>query len=346
MRQLAPFLVDAGWDVTVYGREKSVRRDDPTRDRRVRSVFTRGVESKSASTLSFGLTSVLHAMWRKPSVALVMNVANGYWLPLLRLRGIPTVVNVDGIEWEREKWNRLGRAVFKLGARMTARFAKVIVCDSIEIARRWREEFGRESVIIAYGGTFRPRSALPPLGLPSRRYVLFVARFVPENSVQQFLEAVPAIAKQADVVIVGSSGYGGVVDEQVQALSAANPRVHALGQVSDDDLLFGLWEHAGVYFHGHSVGGTNPALVQAMACGAPTVARDTVFNREVLAEHAEFVQPNANEIQEAVLALLSNVGRAEVLSRGAQERAHKEYSWEKINHSYETTLREASRRQS
>ena len=97
VRKLAPFLVDQGWDVTVYGRLGSTKDTDPEFDRRVKTITTWGVETKSVSTLSYGLTASLDASRKRPDVALVMNVANGYFLPLLRARGIPTLVNVDGI---------------------------------------------------------------------------------------------------------------------------------------------------------------------------------------------------------------------------------------------------------
>ena len=113
-----------------------------------------------------------------------------------------------------------------------------------------------------------------------------VARFVPENSVSAFFDAAAAISRRAPVVIVGSSGYGGPLDERASQLADSNPDVQWRGHINDDQELFALWQHAGVYFHGHSVGGTNPALVQAMACGAPVLARDTVYNREVLGRRA------------------------------------------------------------
>src|SRR5690606_13265157 len=87
VRKLAPYLAEQGWDVTVYGRPDAVRKGDPEVDRRVRSVLTRGIENKSLSTLSYGLTASASAMVRKPDVAVVMNVANGFFLPLLKLRG-------------------------------------------------------------------------------------------------------------------------------------------------------------------------------------------------------------------------------------------------------------------
>jgi glycosyltransferase involved in cell wall biosynthesis len=118
-----------------------------------------------------------------------------------------------------------------------------------------------------------------------------------------------------------------------------------LGHVRNDDLLLSLWQHCGVYFHGHSVGGTNPALVQAMACGAPVVARDTVFNREVLSpEGAKFVQPNPKDIADAVNSLLLDPVERARLSAVVTARATELYSWELVCSSYEAELDRVSRR--
>lgn len=337
VRKLAPYLAEANWQTTVYGRPGSTREHDSDRDFRVCTVETPGVESKSLSTLSFGLTSTLHACIRKPDVAIVMNVANGFWLPLLRLRGIPTLVNVDGIEWDRAKWGRFAKAVFKLGAKFTATFGDTLVSDSREIARRWKQDFKRDSVFIPYGG--EAPGALPVTeDLPRRGYVLVVARFVPENSMNEFFEAVPAIAASYPVVIVGSSGYGGPLDEKAAELARTHSNVKWLGHVNDDEKLLSLWQHAGVYFHGHSVGGTNPALVQAMACGAPVVARDTVYNREVLGDGAQFVAPTAQDISDTVASVMADTELQSSASHSAIERAEQEYTWDLVCASYEQQI--------
>ena len=338
VRQLAPFLAGRGWNVTVYGRPGATKSDDPSFDPRVTSVVTKGIENKSLSTLSYGLTSTMDAVRQRPDVALVMNVANGYWLPLLKRAGIPTLVNVDGIEWDRAKWGWFAKTVFRGGARMTAKHGSRLVYDAVEIARRWKNDFGVEGEFIPYGGDTLNENLPVETGLERRTYVLMVARFVPENTVVEFLDAANTISAKADVVIVGSSGYEGELDVRAAELSAENPRVHWLGHLSDDRRLHSLWQHAGVYFHGHSVGGTNPALVQAMACGAPVLARDTVYNREVLGAGGEFCQPDEQSIAEAALRLLSDALRLEELSSENVRRAASDYSWEMVNGRYESAL--------
>ena len=331
VRRVAPALADRGWHVRVYGRKGGVDRTADA-DPRVDSVLTPGVETTALSTLSYGLTAVLHALVRKPDVALVMNVANGFWLPLLRMRGIPTVVNVDGIEWERDKWSRLGKAVFRWGARLTARFADELIFDAQAVGDYWRREFGRSGIFVPYGGDAAPPLPVEP-DLEAGRYVLLVARFVPENTVSEFLAAAPAIAEKADVdvVVVGAGGADDPIQQAANALASTHGRIKLLGHLSDDRRLHSLWQHAGVYFHGHTVGGTNPALVQAMALGARVVARDTVYNREVLDSAGIYCDGDAESIMQAVVAALSD---ERPLGLRAAKRAACHYSWSGVVDGY------------
>lgn len=339
VRRLAPYLVEQGWDVTVYGRPGATEPDDVDRDLRVDARTTWGIESRALSTLTYGLTSTVDAALRRADVALVMNVANGFWLPVLRARGIPTIVNVDGLEWEREKWSALGKAVFRAGARLTARWATERVVDARTIGRAWEERFGVGGKFIPYGADVPPPLPVEP-GFIHRRYALMVARFVPENTVAPFFAAAERLAADHDVIVVGSSGYGGDLDERAASLSERLPRFHWLGHIHDDARLHALWQHAGAYFHGHSVGGTNPALVQAMAAGAPIVARDTPHAREVLGTEAGvFTAPAPADIEAALRQLLEAPERQQQFSDAAVARARASYSWDAVNAHYEKLLR-------
>jgi glycosyltransferase involved in cell wall biosynthesis len=261
-----------------------------------------------------------------------MNVANGFWLPILKLAGVPTLVNVDGMEWLRAKWGTIAKAVFYWGARATARFATRRVYDSLEIERRWKAEFRPgEGIFIPYGGDVTPELPIEP-GLSRRGYVLVVARLVPENSIGEFFDIVPELAEQYPVVIVGSAGYGGELDERARQLSRLSG-VTWLGHIRDDIRLASLWQHAGAYFHGHTVGGTNPALVQAMACGAPVVARGTVYNREVLGDAGLFAE-SKDDIMKQIVRLLNDNEIATTLVNRAINRAREHYSWDLVCNRY------------
>lgn len=332
VRRLAPYLGQLEWDVRVYSRPGHVTGRDEGVNPSVKSVTTWGIDRRSLSTLSYGLSSCLHALRHPTDVALVMNCANGFWLPLLRLRGIRIVVNVDGIEWERAKWGPLARWTFKTGARLTARFADQLVFDAKAIALYWQAEFGRSGVFIPYGGD-PSEGTEGQTEFADRPYVLLVARFVPENSIEEFFEAVPRVTEFADVVLVGSDGDG-VFDSAARRLAESTPGVHWLGHLSDDDRLHSLWQNSAVYFHGHSVGGTNPALVQAMALGANVVARDTPYNREVLEDAGRYCRPEASHI----VATLAEALTAPRDSVAVAERARRHYSWEGVCRAYAKTL--------
>lgn len=337
VRRLAPFLADRGWDVTVHGRRDGIRQDDPGRDPRVHSVPVWALESKSLSNLSSGLASALALLRRPPDIALVMSTAIGFWLPLLKLRRIPTVANTDGIEWERDKWGRLAKAVLFAGAWLTARFADALVFDARAIEQYWQRRFHRDGWYIPYGGEPLTEPPIPP-GLEPHRYILLVARFVPENTVAEFLQAAERLAADYPVVLVGSTGWGGELDDIAAHLQAAHSNVHWLGHIADERTLNGLYANAAVYFHGHSVGGTNPSLVQAMASGTPIVARDTVYNREVLGESGVYCEPDPASIERAIRRVLEDPDALSRMGRDNQLRAQTHFTWERVCADYEQVL--------
>jgi len=345
VRHLAPYLVRRGHVVTVFDRD----RDRCTDGHRVRLIngirvySSRGLAGIRSSTLSHGLTSSVVAAKECPDVVLVMNVANGLFLPLFRARRVPVVFNVDGIEWERDKWSPLAKQVFLTGARATARWADVLIADSRVIAERWQQDYGRLSTFVPYGGDPQTEPAnsdrIVELGLKPGRYVLIVARLVPENNVTMMLHA--AKASGAATVVVGSGG-GTKLERSIYAQHDP-PHVLILGHVSDQNLLAALWAHCGVYLHGHSVGGTNPALVQALGLGAPVLAHDTAFNREVLIRDEMLVPLNIESIVSRIQELLSSdVRRASFIEWG-RSRVAGVYNWKAVCARYEAILRRVAR---
>jgi glycosyltransferase involved in cell wall biosynthesis len=159
---------------------------------------------------------------------------------------------------------------------------------------------------------------------------------VPENSVGEFFDAVDVLARDYPIAIVGSSGYSNHYDLTAQKLDREHDNVTWFGHVSDDNILYSLWQHAGAYFHGHSVGGTNPALVQAMACGAPIVARNTVYNREVLSSLATYVEARPESIIDGLQSSMCNSAAFD--PRATLARARTAYSWDGVCKAYEQAL--------
>ena len=340
VRHLAPYLTDAGCDVTVYCRGSEDSRGSSNIDD-ITCVQTFGIEGKATSTLSFGLTAALDSRRRHPDVALVLNVANGFFLPILRRAGVGTVVNVDGIEWERGKWSRMGKAVFLAGARMTARHADTIVVDSHVIGDIWRSKFGVDSTYIPYGAPVVRdvgHDRLDRIGVEPGAYVLVVARLVPENNVGLFLDALRVLDFGLPAVIVGSAGTPSPLEDEVRSAAAEHPELRWLGQVHDQELLTQLWGHCGAYFHGHSVGGTNPSLLQAMGCGSPTVAVDTPFNREVLGPDARLCPAEPEEIAARLKTVVGDPALRSRLAAEGRSTVERRYRWDDVCRGYASAL--------
>jgi glycosyltransferase involved in cell wall biosynthesis len=340
VRHLAPYLVEAGHDVTVYCRTRSGGQRI-WRTEGVRCIATPGHDSKSLSTLTFGMTATLDASFRRFDSILVLNIANGFWFPALRASRTPFAVNTDGIEWERGKWSRIGRAIFRLGARMTARCADALICDSQAIGDIWKHRFGRESTYIPYGAPVLndvARDQLDAIGLQSQSYLLVVARLAPENNIELTLDALELLADQAPhAVIVGSANFDSPIEARLQAMTTTG-RVLWLGHVDDQQLLTQLWSHCAVYVHGHSVGGTNPALLQALGAGAPTLALDTPFNAEVLPFAEDRYPRDARVLADRIRSVTTSPVRHAEMTRRGRSVVRERYSWDRVCQAYADLL--------
>ncbi len=340
VRYLARHIAQNGHEVTVYCRA----REDGERTwvtEGVRCIATPGRDTKSLSTLTFGMTATLDASLRHFDSVLVLNIANGFWFPMLRASRTPFAVNTDGIEWERGKWSRVGRATFRAGAWMTARNSGSLICDSQAIGAVWKKRFGRESTFIPYGALVLDdvgRDRLETVGLQDQPYLLVVARLAPENNVELTLDALDLLGDQAPLaIIVGSANFDSPIEARLQRMETAG-RVKWLGHVADQELLTQLWANSAVYVHGHSVGGTNPALLQALGAGAPTIALDTPFNTEVLPLSEQLFPSNASVLAEQINSVIGSSERQQHMRSAGQRIIRERYSWGDVCQRYTDIL--------
>jgi glycosyltransferase involved in cell wall biosynthesis len=340
VRHLAPYLVEAGHNVTVYCRTRDGGRR-VWRTEGVRCIATPGHDSKSLSTLSFGMTATVDASFRRFDSVLVLNIANGFWFPALRASRTPFAVNTDGIEWERGKWSRIGRATFRAGAWMTARNAGALVCDSHAIGAIWKGLFDRESTFIPYGAPVLSdvgRDRLAAAGVADEQYLLAVARLAPENNVELTLDALEMLGDQAPkAVIVGSANFDSPIETRLRAMESAG-MIKWLGHVDDQQLLTQLWANSTVYVHGHSVGGTNPALLQALGAGAPTLALDTTFNAEVLPYAQHLFPLDARVLAERIQSVVESQPLQNEMADRGRSVIRERYAWEDVCKAYLKTL--------
>lgn len=334
MEELGVRLVARGFRVTVYCRSHSTPRG-LTEHRGMELVVLPTLPTKYLDTPVHTFLSCLDAGKRGFDAALVVNSANALFLPLLAVAGIPTALNVDGIEKRRAKWGAFGRGVYALSERLAAVLPDILVTDAEVIERHYLARYGAASVPIAYGVDPRPpreRGVLARLGLEPGGYFLYVSRFEPENNPHRVAAAYRAVSGEVPLVMVGGAPYARGFIRSFTA--GADPRILFPGPIYGEgyrELLGG----ALAYVHATEVGGTHPALVEAMGHGACCLVNDTPENREVAGEVALYFEAARPETLAAALERVrARPEEAAERGRRAAERARERYSWEVVADQY------------
>lgn len=335
--ELAVRLSDRGHQVSVYCRRRFASPADNF-DARVRRVILPGLPSKYFDTVFHTLLSILHVVTTDAEVALICNVANSpfAWLP--RLFGIPTVLNVDGLDRKRRKWNFLGRVYLFLCELVSLFTPSRLLTDSFFIQRYFRDRYGVDAEVIAYGAQPPAAAAGRRFELPARRYVLCVSRFEPENNIDLVLKAYGRIRVDWPLVIVGGNPYDPTYERKLRAM--ADSRVVFTGPVYGD-AYWELQRNAGIFVLAAEVGGTHPSLVEAMAAGNPVLFFDNPENRETVEEAGLGFCASPVDLANKLQWLIESSTAREVLSRFSRERAASVYSWDSITKQYEHLLLDA-----
>jgi glycosyltransferase involved in cell wall biosynthesis len=328
-------LAEAGHDVIVYCRRQRGHTDPQGEHfRGMQLVQLPAMRKRALETLTHTALSVAHLVRQRRVDAVVMfNAANAVWLPPLRLRRLPVVTHVDGLEWRRAKWGPIGRRYYRLAESLAVRWSDALIADAQGIADYYDAEFGAPTELIRYGAPIidePDRAPLVALGLEPHAFHLVVARFEPENHVDLIVEGFVKSAARFPLVVVGSAPYASDYQQRIRAL--ADSRVHLLGAVWDQDLLNSLYANAFTYQHGHSVGGTNPSLLRAIGAGAPTDAFDVSFNREVIGDAGRFWR-TPDDVAALIEAAESDPGQTRRRGVSGSERA-RTYTWEQVAEAY------------
>jgi glycosyltransferase involved in cell wall biosynthesis len=346
MEELAVRLIARGFRVTVYCRSHSTPRD-LTNWRGAELVVLPTIRAKYLDTPVHTFLSCLHAASAGYDAALVVNSANALFVPLLGVGGIPAALNVDGIEKRRAKWGAFGRAVYALSERLACVVPDALVTDAEVIRRHYLERYGAESVPIAYGVDPRPPAetgVLEKLGITTRQYFLYVSRFEPENNPHRVAEAYRQVGGGLPLVMVGGAPYAGRFIAGFTR--GADPRILFPGPIYGEGYRE-LLSHALAYVHATEVGGTHPALVEAMGYGNCTLVNDTPENREVAGDVGIwFRAEEPGTLAERMDWARGHPEEARALGRAAAERAARLFSWERVADQYAGLLRRLAGRPS
>ena len=345
-------LAERGHVVTVYGRSHVV----PAGLRSHRGVAIRRlptIRHKYFDTVAHTALSVIDGLVRRFDVVLICNNANAPLALVPRLTGAKVALNVDGLEWERGKWGPLGRAYYKACAWLAPKLPIVLISDAAVIADWYRRKHRRSTVLIPYGSDPSRRPAGPTLArlnLEDGRYLLYVSRLEPENHAATVIEAYALAGGLATLgvplIVVGDAPYAGAYRARLDELAARTPGVTLTGYVFGEGYAE-LQSNALLYIQATEVGGTHPALVEAMGRGACVVANDVPEHREVLGDAGAYYDRNdAASLALHLRRLVADPDGRARLGAAASERARSRFSWEQVTNQYEQLFASMVRRRS
>jgi len=336
---LAPLLVSRGLEVIVYCR-RGFFRDRSKYYKGVRRIFLPTIDHKWLGQFIHTSLACFDLLFRNVDVVYIHTLPSGIHTIIPWIFRKKIVVNVDGLDWERKKWGVIGRAYLKFSARVVVRTATEIISDAKEIQRIYLEQFGRDSTFIAYGAkidTSLNPGILSKYGLEQGNYYLIANRLVPENNTDLIIEAFSRIKTNRILVIAGDANYGDSWTKMNK--EKAGPRVRFLGHVSDREHMKELHRNCYAYIHGHSLGGTNPALLKALGLGNCILALDAPYNIEVLTgdDGTMYGIPFKRDVDDLKMKIEKIDGdpdRAAALRKIAPNRITEAYTWEKISEQY------------
>jgi glycosyltransferase involved in cell wall biosynthesis len=331
--RLALKLVGEGITTTVYGRSHYASAESPWRG--VRLVTLPTIKSKYFDTVVHTLLSAIHlVVTRGPRDVVLCNAANAPVLLLLRLFRRRVVLNVDGLEWRRSKWGIAGRAWYRLGEWLSVRLASVLVTDAYEVQTYYRVRHDTDSVMIPYGADLIARGGIPvPEGTPDGPFALYVSRWERENNPVMVAAAHARCGAVLGLVMLGEATYDADLATEVNA--AVGKGAWLPGPV------FGVG-YQGLQSHATEVGGTHPALIEAMGAGNLCLVLDTPENREVAGAAGAFFADEDSLV--ALLIWAAGLSQEQLDQRRSQSRdlARERYSWEAVGGQYLQLLRGAS----
>jgi glycosyltransferase involved in cell wall biosynthesis len=329
-------LAARGHSVTVYCRQQH-----PTGAYRgVNLRYLPTLRHKYLDTLAHTALSTADVLFRRYDALLYCNAANAVFTFFPRLLGTPTVLNVDGIERRRKKWNRLARAWYLVSEWMATWCPSAIVTDAETIREYYLARFGKNSTFISYGaeaGKIQAFDQLSALGLEPGRYILYVSRLEPENNALLVREAFEQIRTDYKLVLVGDAPYAESYISQIK--NTRDLRILIPGAIYGEGYKQ-LQSHCAAYVQATEVGGTHPALIEAMGRGALVLYLDTPENREVAGRAAVAFAGDREDLTRKLqwAVDVSILDRANWSER-AMERVQNRYSWEVVTGQYEALLR-------
>jgi glycosyltransferase involved in cell wall biosynthesis len=331
---LSTRLVARGHEVTVYCRAHYISpRQLEYQGVRLKVLPT--IRHKYFDTIVHTFLSALHAMPSRYDAALVCNAANAPFAPLLRAVGTPVAVNVDGLEHKRKKWNWIARNYYVMAERLATILPNETVTDARVIQEYYLANYGTPSTMIAYGAEVerRPDPMVRRWRVEPNRYVLYVSRLEPENNAHLVIEAFKRVKTAHKLLIVGDAPYAREYIKDLKARARRDRRILFTGFVFGRDYR-ALQQNAYCYVHATEVGGTHPALLEAMGFGNCVLTLAAPENIEAIGD-AGIGYTDENDLAEKLQRVLRDGSLVHSYRNRAQARVQEFYDWDYVVDQYE-----------
>ena len=336
--ELAPRLVANGYKITIYCRKNMYTvRTYPDEIEGVRLRFVGSAETKNLGTLTNSFISIINAIHEHTETVILFNLGLGIFVPLLKLFGIQVITHLDGVEWERSKWGWLAKWMFRFGAYFNTKFTDILIADAEEIRRIYLLEYHRDSVMIPYGAEIRSdlnTEYIENVNLTPDGYYLLVTRFVPENNPLFIIRNYLQSNSQKLLVVLGRNYYSSSYENEIRRIK--DERIKFMGQIADRKHLYEFYRYSFGYIHGHSVGGTNPSMLEALANSSCVLALNTPFNREMLSngKFGLFFDLESTDFIGKINYLDTHPEVVQYYKNRSIDRIKYYYNWDSVTESY------------
>ncbi|MFC3561649.1 DUF1972 domain-containing protein [Pedobacter jamesrossensis] len=340
VKELSERLVKQDVEVHIYC-QKNLFKTFPKQVNGIYLHYIPTLPQKSLNQIIHSFLSIVHATFSKADVLLVVNLAAGPmgWIP--KITGKKTMINVDGLEWLRPKWQGLGVKYFYWAAKTATKLYDKIITDAEGMRQVYLKEFNKDSTVIAYGAP-EFKSAEPHLiqrfDLKDEDYYLIVGRLIPDNNADLIIKGFLESNSTKKMVVVGDVPYSDKYASDLKAMQ--NERLIFLGYVKNQEELMALYQNAFAYIHGHKFGGTNPAMLKAMSNHCAILALNTVFNREMLndGEFGLFFEENSASVAQALETMEARPEKIHALKEKVSSGLTEKYNWDHITNAYKQEM--------
>jgi glycosyltransferase involved in cell wall biosynthesis len=335
------FLASRGWRVIVYCQTEGRGPVQEDRWRGLERVLIPVDIAGWRGTSKFDWLSVRHATCHR-DLCITFGYNTAIFNILQRAKKIPNVINMDGIEWSRSRWGLFRQAILYVNERIACLVGDRLIADHPEIETYLLTRAPRRKLsMITYGADAvvdAPAEVPRSYGLEPGRYLTLICRPIPENSIAELVAGFSRRPRGYKLAVLGE--YLPEEDPyHAQVLSVASEEVVFLGPVYDKAAVEALRFHGAAYLHGHTVGGTNPSLVEAMAAGNPVLAHDNAYNRWVAQDAAVYFS-TGEDVSDRLEEMLTSQSLLEKMRRASLRRHSAEFTWEHVAGEYERLLLE------